>query len=757
MYKKVSYLKTVTGESRLAQTLARQLSGSRGGRARFENPAMPSRSRSGLTQRANQFRRAPKVSAADIPLGDAGTSPREKSSPARPVPHFSAGKRLLWFGMLCWTNSYDSIISSEMNGNCDLIQILGDSFTSKHMLRKMEREGSVWAEAGLRRTAAQIVADRINDAAGHLHRARHKDYIPFSQAVKGISYLYCQVHPTTWYRERSMRRIVGRQWATKLLTIAAMLRPPPPFEVHDAVFSFCVDQTYIKHSGAGSGTSAFRPVQTVRVDGSLRSDEERMVYCNAHHYPTPAAFPRLSAAARIAIANWGPYTQDFTRIIPLLQPDRMGTVMDELVVRTSHLLAGLGAGFSNLDALHAILSRPNADPGGPSYIVPLPPLLNTDTKSYADMLRILDWLCNFINGIPLVLHIVGDGQTCLRMRDLKRHYPKYYKHVLIGNGHFHSSAHFQFMCCTVWWLCLLSSLAAHLGKDLVGPDIKDLTHNTHMHTLQFLSTVTVSILVYLQRHVTSPPPDLFLQNPVLYISMVENAGGVVLLEFLRHAGLPTIFWQRAARAWDSALMDDLHCLALHLFRAAHKTSSSQISLLHLVSVFGVHPELRQYVRDRAFCSLLGNIGASIPLDRALEVFNGEQKERTVGRSLLEAMAFAKLLPALSWIHRRWKAYIGAPEPALDGYRPAMANEIEILVGLFVSLSGTDLRTRTSRNPYWHTGRPVNNATTTDFRGCKPWEWFWMVAMGRSAGMKSQTRETWVRWMRRHVTQHMFGQ
>ena len=87
----------------------------------------------------------------------------------------------------------------------------------------------------------------------------------------------------------------------------------------------------------------------------------------------------------------------------------------------------------------------------------------------------------------------------------------------------------------------------------------------------------------------------------------------------------------------------------------------------------------------------------------------------------------------------------------------MANEIEVLVALFVSLSGTDLATRTSNNPYWHTGRPVNNARTTDIRACKPWEWIWSCAMGRSAPMKTQTRETWIRWMRRHITNHMFGQ
>lgn len=81
----------------------------------------------------------------------------------------------------------------------------------------------MWAEAGLRRTAAQLVADRMNDVVGHLQRSRNKDFIPFSQAVKGVSFLYFLIHPTAWHRERSMRQVVGRQWATKLLTIAALM------------------------------------------------------------------------------------------------------------------------------------------------------------------------------------------------------------------------------------------------------------------------------------------------------------------------------------------------------------------------------------------------------------------------------------------------------------------------------------------------------------------------------------------------------
>ena len=35
-------------------------------------------------------------------------------------------------------------------------------------------------------------------------------------------------------------------------------------------------------------------------------------------------------------------------------------------------------------------------------------------------------------------------------------------------------------------------------------------------------------------------------------------GGTVLLQFLRHGGLPTLAWKRAARAEDGATVNDLH-------------------------------------------------------------------------------------------------------------------------------------------------------------------------------------------------------
>ena len=106
-------------------------------------------------------------------------------------------------------------------------------------------------------------------------------------------------------------------------------------------------------------------------------------------------------------------------------------------------------------------------------------------------------------------------------------------------------------------------LADLLGKEKVGPHLKNLEHNAWEHSLQFILPVVVAIFVFLTRHVKQPPPTLFFRDPILYVAMVQNASGIVMLQFLRHAGLPTMWWHRAGRAEDSRTLDDLHALAFH--------------------------------------------------------------------------------------------------------------------------------------------------------------------------------------------------
>ena len=56
--------------------------------------------------------------------------------------------------------------------------------------------------------------------------------------------------------------------------------------------------------------------------------------------PVPRAETALSAAAVARIRETGPYTQDFRRILPLLQPYRLDGIMDNYIVRTVRLLGG---------------------------------------------------------------------------------------------------------------------------------------------------------------------------------------------------------------------------------------------------------------------------------------------------------------------------------------------------------------------------------------------------------------------------------
>ena len=88
----------------------------------------------------------------------------------------------------------------------------------------------------------------------------------------------------------------------------------------------------------------------------------------------------------------------------------LGLALGLILTRTKH-------------QVRRLLSRPNYDPGGATYLTWLRPLPFVDTKSYRDMLCIIRWLHDFLAAVPLVLILLGDGQTVLRMRDLKRLHP----------------------------------------------------------------------------------------------------------------------------------------------------------------------------------------------------------------------------------------------------------------------------------------------------------------------------------------------
>ena len=61
--------------------------------------------------------------------------------------------------------------------------------------------------------------------------------------------------------------------------------------------------------------------------------------------------------------------------------------------------------------------------------------------------------------------------------------------------------------------------------------MKNLEHNTWAHSLQFIYPIVVAIFIFLTRHVTQP--ELLFRDPILYVSLVQNASGIVMLQFLQ--------------------------------------------------------------------------------------------------------------------------------------------------------------------------------------------------------------------------------
>ena len=237
----------------------------------------------------------------------AETAP-QSMQPAR----LTSSERYGLFARLAWLTCYKALFAAELAADAELMSELAVQFASTYTRRAMARdpEGS----------QAEAHFDRMRETGGFLRRSADVTYVPFSQAVKAVAFLAAMTPKPVWAAERRARHVVCRAFAMTLLMTMAACRPPPPFEVHDCINAFVVDQTYARTGGCGTGSSKYRPVETLDEDGERRK-EERLIYMNGFERPLPAF--SLSDAARQLLADWGPYTQGFDRIVPILQPDRM--------------------------------------------------------------------------------------------------------------------------------------------------------------------------------------------------------------------------------------------------------------------------------------------------------------------------------------------------------------------------------------------------------------------------------------------------
>jgi hypothetical protein len=524
------------------------------------------------------------------------------------------------------------------------------------------------------------------------------------------------------------------------------VEPQPAWTPSPNVFVFAADQTYCWQGCQKRGRAR---------QGAERTDSSGMpliirseVYVNSVRLHVPYTLCDFSPAELVEL-NQGPYTKAWEEVLPALQPRAVERAGLELQQEISALvLAAIGgtppAAVTLGTIMVALLGYPPADPGGPTPMEWQEVLQNCSTQSYEDLRRIIahGW-ANAGLFHPKVMVLFGDGQTALRARDSKRRHPQFHRKVLVGVGPFHQSAHFMFCgICGYWW-CLVCCCCLHLGIEKVHPAMKDLEKSNYDHAFNIIRVITVAVYATVVQDVAEPPPQLFLTNPDAYMARVNCGGGIVLLQFVRHVGIPALQWQRAARAGEGRKLVQLMAISLYAFRTFQfKVGCSQISMLALVSYLCVPDKLAAVVFAYSAVSLLGRVGRCMAIDRLLEYVNLLQQRRMnafIGFDT--ALHHTPLLRAMLHVDHAYEEAVHGAAKTDDPMTVSMIYQARLLQDLFLSKLGSDWTRADNTNPFWYTGNAVPMGGG-DFRYRKPWEWVSRVAQGLSCGQGRAHSESW---------------
>ena len=159
------------------------------------------------------------------------------------VQRLSSEQRYTLFAHLAWLTCYTAVYAAEAASNAPLVTELGERFASAYMQAMAQNpEGS----------QAAAFAIRVQENSGFLRRVADVSYVPFSQAIRAVAFLAAPTPRPVWNAELRARRVVCRAFVMILLQTMALCRPPPPFETHECVHAFVVDQTYARTGGCGT-------------------------------------------------------------------------------------------------------------------------------------------------------------------------------------------------------------------------------------------------------------------------------------------------------------------------------------------------------------------------------------------------------------------------------------------------------------------------------------------------------------------------
>jgi hypothetical protein len=407
---------------------------------------------------------------------------------------------------------------------------------------------------------------------------------------------------------------------------------------------------------------------------------------------------------------------------------------------------------------NSLFERRAVDPGGPSEFDILEPSMDTNTMSYTDAVKI-EAHAGAHSGPERVVDVaLGDGQSVILLKNMKRRWPRQYARWVIAVGGFHEHAHTMFGLNEMFWCCLVCWCLSVMRITKVFEVTKDLEHNNYSHVQQAHHAITIAIVAYLIQDVISPPPSLLFRSPELYLQQCHSATAVVLIRYLQYVGFPILQWQRASREGDGGKLKKLFAYSHHLFRSAcHKPVCAQISLIALLSFCCTLPAIQDVLLATVSLSLLGRVGSNMYTDRLLEYVNKIQqgsKKSASAASFGKALDFTTLLRAQMHVRHAFQAAETGSADSDDPVTENMLRMARMLQDAFVRTLGRDLTILDPNNHCWHTGNSVP-LYTGDFRYRRPWEFYERVQSARTCGKHRSRHETWFAYAERFVHEHFF--
>ena len=505
---------------------------------------------------------------------------------------------------------------------------------------------------------------------------------------------------------------------------------------------------------------------------------------------------RLTPGDLLEIEESGPYTRDPLRVLLILNPERVKRKLQDWLtqslgfvkqaIRRNRLTDPRQLSLALIARSQA--GRPNVACGGRTSFDLLKPMLDTDTKSHEDALKINDYsiknckpgdpaaeqLAQGLPGLPRALSdrmwlrlaakmkcrariLRGDGQSVVTMANEKKENPEVLGDVVIANGGFHTSGHFAFAGNEGFHDCKFGRSKDILGFEKVPKHIPNFENDSYKHSLNFLRIDYIGTLAYFLLDVESPIPELLLDDPEQYLSLINVGGGVAAFESMRYVGAPISQYILAARSADGEKNCDLEAYAFHCMRAyAHKPVEARVLLISLLGSQTTHPKIAQIVKETAFFSWLGLDGHTQFADRAMERVNLVQDERRGKFSAFEhALEFTPHLEGLLHCLAALDAANDGPSKSSDPLTEGMVNGARAVREDLKARLGTDLTRHDPTNALYHTGGAPNMVNATNRQSHKPWEFIWRVADKTSTGPGRSDPEAWDEYAKRFISDRLW--